>query len=69
MYSYFSTYHIGESYEIEPGFLNLVMREQFSEVGEDATSHLNNFVQLCDMKNYKEVDGGIVKVKSFLLSP
>ena len=45
------------------------MKEQFSGVGEDAASHLNNFVELCDMQKYKKVDGDIVKLKlfSFLL--
>ena len=57
------------SYEIKPALLNLVMKEQFSGVGEDAALHLNNFVELCDMQKYKEVDGDIVKLKlfSFLL--
>ena len=39
-----------ESYEIKPALLNLVMKEQFSGIGEDVASHLNKFVQLCDMK-------------------
>ena len=39
------------------------MKEQFSGAGEDAALHLNNFVQLCDMQKYKEVDGDIVKLK------
>ena len=57
------------SYEIKPALLNLVMKEQFSGVGEDASLHLNNFVVLCDMQKYKEVDGDIVKLNlfSFLL--
>ena len=29
-----------ESYEIKPALLNLVMKEQFSGIGEDAASHL-----------------------------
>ena len=57
-----------ESYEIKPALLNLVMKEQFSGVGEDATSHLNNFVELCDMQKYKEVDGDIVKLILFPFS-
>src|SRR4051812_16146722 len=44
------------------------MKEQFSGVGEDATLHLNNFVDLCDMQKYKEVDGDIVKLKLFPFS-
>ena len=41
------------SYEIKPVLLNLVMKEQFSGVAEDAALHLNNFVELCDMQKYK----------------
>ena len=57
------------SYEIKLAFLNLVMKEQFSGAGEDVSLHVNNFVELCDMQKYKEVDGDIVKLKlfSFLL--
>ena len=54
------------SYEIKPSLLNLVMKEQFYGVGEDVALHLNNFVELCDMQKYKEVDGDIVKLKLFL---
>lgn len=57
------------SYQIKPALLNLVMKDQFSGAGDDAALHLNNFVELCDMQKYKEVDGDIVKLKlfSFLL--
>ena len=45
-----------ESDEIKPALLNLVMKEQFSGAStDDAASHLNNFVELCDMQKYKEV--------------
>ena len=58
-----------ESYEIKPALLNLVMREQFSGVStDDAASHLNNFVELCDMQKYKEVEGDIIKLKLFPFS-
>ena len=56
------------SYEIKPALLNLVMKEQFSGVGEDAALHLNNFVELCDMQKYKDVVGDIVKLKLFPFS-
>ena len=56
------------SYEIKPALINLVMKEQFTGAGDDATLHLNNFVELCDMKKYKEVDGDIVKLKLFPFS-
>ena len=56
------------SYEIKSALLNLVMKEQFYSAGDAAALHLNNFVELCDMQKYKEVDGDIVKLKLFLFS-
>ena len=44
------------------------MKEAFSSAGEDAALHLNNFVALCDMQKYKEVDADIVKHKIFPFS-
>ena len=41
------------------------MKEQFSGVGEDVASHLNNFVQLCVMQKDKDVNDDIVKLKAF----
>src|SRR4051812_19255845 len=56
------------SYEIKPALLNLVMRDQYSGAGDDVALHLNNFVELCDMQKYKEVDGDIFKIKLFPFS-
>ena len=54
-------------YEIKPALLNLVMKERFSGVStDDATAHLNNFVELCEMQKYKDIDGDIIKLKIFL---
>ena len=56
-------------YEIKPALLNLVMKEQFSGIStDDAASHLNNFVELCEMQKYKDVDGDIIKLKLFPFS-
>ena len=53
-----------ESYEIKPALLNLVMKEHFSGAStDDAASHLNKFVELCDMQKYKEVESDIIKLK------
>jgi hypothetical protein len=53
-------------YEIKPALLNLVMKEQFSGASsDDAAAHLNNFVKLCEMLKYKDVDGNIIKLKLF----
>ncbi|KAE8797761.1 hypothetical protein D1007_27039 [Hordeum vulgare] len=56
------------SYEIKPTSLNLVMKYQFSGAGDDVALHLNNFVEICDMQKYKELDGAIVKLKLFPFS-
>ena len=54
-----------ESYEINAALLNLVMKEQFSGLpSEDAASHLNTFIELCDMQNNKDV----IKFKLFPFS-
>ena len=40
-----------ESCEINVGLLNLVMKDQFSSLpSEDVASHLNNFIDLCDIQ-------------------
>jgi hypothetical protein len=56
-------------HEIKPALLNLVRKEQFSGVStDDAAAHLNNFVELCEIKKYKDVDGDIIKLKLFPFS-
>ena len=42
-----------DSYEIKPALLNLVMKGQFSGIGEDVACYLNNFAKLCQMHKYK----------------
>ena len=55
-----------ESCEINTALLNLVMKDPFSSLpSEDVATHLNNFVDLCDMQNKKDVDNDIVKMKLF----
>jgi hypothetical protein len=50
--------------KIKPALLNLVMKEQFSGAStDDAGAHLNNFVELCEMQKYKDVEGDIIKLK------
>jgi hypothetical protein len=54
-------------YEIKPALLNLVMKEQFSGASsDDAAAHLNNFVELCEMQKYENVDCNIIKLSCFL---
>ena len=58
-----------ESCEINAALLNLVMKDQFAGLpSEDATTHLNSFIDLCDMQNKKYVDNDIVKLKLFPFS-
>ena len=58
-----------ESCEINAALLNLVMKDQFSGLpSEDAATHLNNFVDLCDMQKKKDMDNDIVKLKLFPFS-
>ena len=58
-----------ESCDINTALLNLVMKDQFSGTpNEDATSHLNTFVELCDMQKKKDVDNDVVKMKLFPFS-
>jgi hypothetical protein len=45
------------------------MKEQFSCAStDDVTAHLNNFVELCEMQKYKDVEGDIIKLKFFPFS-
>jgi hypothetical protein len=45
------------------------MKEQFSGVStDDVAAQLNNFVELCEMQKYKDVDGDIIKLKLFPFS-
>jgi hypothetical protein len=56
-------------YEIKPALLNLVMQEQFYGAStDDAAAHLNNFVELCEMLKYKDVESDIIKLKLFPFS-
>ena len=58
-----------ESYEINATLPNHVMKDQFSgPPREDVASHLNTFIELCDMQKKKDVDNDIVKLKLFPFS-
>ena len=58
-----------ESCEINAALLNLVMKDPFFGLpSEDAATHLNSLVDLCDMQKKKDVDNDIVKLKLFPFS-
>ena len=50
-----------ESCEINTALLNLVMKDQFAGLpSEDAATHLNSSVDLCDMQNKKDVNNDVL---------
>ena len=56
-------------YEIKSALLNLVMKEHISGAStNDAAVHLNNFVELCEMQKYKDIDEDLIKLKLFPFS-
>ena len=58
-----------ESCDINTALLNLVMNDQFSGTpNEDVASHLNTFMELCDMQKKKDVENNVVKMKLFPFS-
>ena len=60
---------LAESCDINTALLNLVMEDQFSgHLSEDAATHLNKFVDLCEMQKKKDTDNDIVKLKLFPFS-
>jgi hypothetical protein len=47
----------------------IFMRQIFySASSDDAATYLNNFIELCEMQKYKNVDGNIIKLKLFPFS-
>ena len=45
------------------------MKDQFAGLhSEDAATHLNSFVDLCDMQKKRDVDNDVVKLKLFPFS-
>ena len=57
------------SYELRSSLLNLITREQFgSSATEDAYMHCHDFIQICDMQKFKNVESDILKLKLFPFS-
>ena len=58
-----------DSFEVSPGLLNLIAKEQFGgSASEDASMHLHDFCEICDMQKFKNVENNIVKLKLFPFS-
>ena len=58
-----------ETCDINTALLNLVTKDQFSGTpNEHVASHLNAFMELCDMQKKKDVDNDVVKMKLFPFS-
>jgi hypothetical protein len=58
-----------ESFEVSPSLLNLITREQFGgSTQEDASMHLHDFIEICDMQKFKNVENDILKLKLFPFS-
>ena len=58
-----------DSFEVSPGLLNLIVKEQFGgSASEDASMHLHDFCEICDIQKIKNVENSIVKLKLFPFS-
>jgi hypothetical protein len=58
-----------ESVEVSSRLLNLITREQFrGSASEDASMHLHDFCEICDIQKFKNVENNIVKLKVFPFS-
>jgi hypothetical protein len=58
-----------DSFEVSPGLLKLIAKDQFGgSASEDASMHLHDFCEICDMQKFKDVKNDIVKLKLFPLS-
>jgi hypothetical protein len=58
-----------DSFEVSPGLLNIIAKEQFGgSASEDASMHLHDFCEICDMQKFKNVENDIVKLKLFPFS-
>ena len=58
-----------ENYAIKPNFLILVQQNQFGgSASEDAGTHLNTFIEICDMMCIKDVNPDAIKLGLFPFS-
>jgi hypothetical protein len=58
-----------ESFEVSPSLLNLITREKFGgSAQEDASMHLHDFIEICDMQKFKNVENDVLKLKLYPFS-
>jgi hypothetical protein len=58
-----------DSFEVSLGLLNLIAKDQFvGSSSEDASMHLHDFCEVCDMQKFKNLENDIVKLKLFPFS-
>jgi hypothetical protein len=58
-----------ESFEVSPSLLNLITREQSGgSAEEDAYLLLSDFIEICDMQKFKNVENDVLKLKLFPFS-
>jgi hypothetical protein len=57
-----------DSFEVSPSLLNLIVEYQFGgSASEEASMHLHDFCEICDMQKFKNVGNYTVKLKLFPL--
>jgi hypothetical protein len=58
-----------DSFEVSSGLLNLIAKDQVGgSASEDASTHLHQFFDICDMQKFKNVKNDIFKLKLFPFS-
>jgi hypothetical protein len=58
-----------ESFEVSPSIVNMITREKFGgSAQEEASMHLHDFIEICDMQKFKNVENDVLKLKLFPFS-
>ena len=59
----------GAEYETKTNLVSMVQQDQFGgSVSEDASIHLHNFTELCNMTHIKDYDPDTLKLRLFPFS-
>jgi hypothetical protein len=58
-----------KSFKVSPSILKLITREQFGGSAQvDASMHLHDFIEICDMQKFNNVENNVLKLKLFPFS-